>query len=86
MSGCPFTGGEDDKYPYAMLLNGTTGQPVLQYVCPCPVKKLLAAHGALSSQGKQLVPMNRRREPWHVEIVEKLIERKEAAAAAKRLH
>ena len=62
----------------------------LGYVCPCPVKELETAHSALSSEGKQIVPKTRHLEPWHKEIVAKLIERKierkEAAAAAKRLH
>ncbi len=82
MPGCPFTGGEDEEYPYTMTLNGTS----LRYVCPCPNPNLEAAHGALSpSQRRRLVPREQRRKSWHVEMVDKLIKRKKAAAA-ERLH
>ncbi len=80
MPRCPFKGGEDDEFPYTMLLKNTDS---LYFVCPCPDRKLEAEHRALTSEGKQLVPKKRRSEPWHVQIVKELTKRRTAAAAAK---
>jgi hypothetical protein len=72
IAGCTFTGG--DAIKYALLL--TNGDAALHFVCPGPVKALAAAHAALKSEGKQLVPMARRSEPWHVAIIAELCKRK----------
>ena len=48
----------------------------LHYVCPCPDASLKDEHKALRSEGKQLVPAERRSEAWHVAAVKELCKRK----------